>query len=302
MATFLTKGEYTSLKDISHATRFVIATANTCPSGQEILSQRLQVVMDLRTWESDEGAALAMTQLLNEMFAYASSQDPTDCIPCPCILDEAQYWLPQNAVSYLSKDVAHELRDAWHKLATRARSLGLVPSYFTQNISELHKSVMRQCGLYILMRQVLDIDLDRYLEYIKSKSTAQQVKKAVRSFPAGKALVVLPNGEQVSVQFHARESKHASNTPTVRGLMRRLQSAAQEVSAPASKSKKARRRKRQPVCSPEVAAIHTALEHDSDLSPTELAARCRCSLEVAKQARTDFFYRHLSNVLVGGEK
>jgi len=297
-----TKGEYTSLKDIFHATRFLIATANNCPSGQQIISERLQVVMDLRTWESDEGAALAMAQLLNEMFAYASSQDPADCIPCPCVLDEAQYWLPQNAVSYLSKDVARELRESFHVAATRARSLGIVPSFFTQNISELHKSVMRQCGLYILMRQVLDCDLDRYLEYIKSKSTHSQVKNAIRSFPAGYALVVLPSGEQVKVQFHARESRHTSNTPTVRDLMRRLQ--AEEVSAPAPADKKPRSRKNHKFTSEIEDQIYAALEHDSDLSPMELTARYGCSLEVAKQARHNFFYGNLGEALAarGGTK
>src|SRR5438045_6344547 len=58
-----TKGEYTGLSAVQHATRFVVATANNCPSGQEILTQRLQVVMDLRTWETDEGAALAIAQI-----------------------------------------------------------------------------------------------------------------------------------------------------------------------------------------------------------------------------------------------
>ena len=217
-----TKGEYASLKDVGHATRFVLATANACPSGQEIISQRLHVVLDLRTWQSDEGAALAMTQLLTELCAYASSLDPAHCVPCPCILDEAQYWVPQSAVSHLCKESAHQLRDAWHVLATRGRSLGLVPSYFTQNISELHKSVMRQCGLYALMRQVLDRDLDRYCEYIRASRTAQQVKRAIRAFPAGKALVVLPSGEQLTVQFHPRASTHTSTTPTVRALVGRL--------------------------------------------------------------------------------
>src|SRR4030095_2215771 len=143
-----------------------------------------------------------------EMFAYASAQESADCIPCPCIIDEAQYWLPQQPVCSLSKDIARQLRDSWHVLATRARSLGLVPSYFTQNISELHKSVMRQCGLYVLMRQFLDGDLDRYCEFVKTSSPAS-VKRAIRSFPAGTAVVVLPDGSQVKTQFHQRESRHS---------------------------------------------------------------------------------------------
>ncbi|MBA2393049.1 MAG: ATP-binding protein [Ktedonobacteraceae bacterium] len=294
-----TKGEFTGLHTIQHASTFVVATANACPSGYEILNERLQVVMDLRTWDSDEGAALAMSQILNEMFAYASTQNPEDCIPCPCILDEAQYWLPQNQVSYLSKDIARELRDAWHVLATRGRSLGLVPSYFTQNISELHKSVMRQCGLYILMRQTLDNDLDRYCEFIHH-SKPSQVKNMIRAFPAGHAVVMLPNGEQLKVVFHQRESQHPSNTPTVRALMRRLfPSQPEQASAPEPEptpiTRKPRARKVVVPEQPEVVqSIHAALEHDSDLSPMELAARIGCDLDTAKAARMSYFYGNMA--------
>jgi uncharacterized protein DUF87 len=281
---FDTKGEYTNLADITHASRFIVATANACPSGQEIISQRLHVIVDLRSWDSDEGAALAMAQILGELFSYASSQDsPADRVPCPAILDEAQYWLPQNAVSYLSKEIARELRDAWHVLATRGRSLGLVPSYFTQNISELNKSVVRQCGLYILMRQVLDNDLDRYAEYVRS-SNPGQLKNMIRSFAPGRAIVILPDGSQVKVQFHPRQSQHLSATPTVRGLMARL------ASTPAPRTGRPRKQQPQPVLSPEVAAIHQALEQDSGLSPMELATRTGCDLDTAKKALVSFFY------------
>lgn len=280
-----TKGEYTGLNAIKHASRFIVATANNCPSGQQILAERLQVVMDLRTWETDEGAALAMSQLLNEMFSYACNQNPKDCVPCPCILDEAQYWLPQNPVPYLDKEIARQLRASWHVLATRARSYGLVPSYFTQNISEIHKSVMRQCGVYILMRQFLDGDLDRYCEFVKSSSPSN-LKKMIRSFAAGKAIVVLPDGSQTKVQFHARESEHPSHTPTVRNLVRRIlveQSAQEPV----------QRRPRTPkrtVFPSDVERIHAALEQDSGLSPYELVACTGCDLDTAKQALVSFFY------------
>jgi len=221
---FDTKGEYRSL---IHAGLAVLATANACPSGHDILSKSMRVVVDLRSWDSDEAAALAMCQLLRELFAYASAQDDPECrIPCPLLLDEAQYWLPQSAVSYLGKETAKELRDCWHTIATRGRSLGLVTNYFTQNISELNKSVMRQNGIYILMRQVLDIDLDRYLEFIRTSDSAVAAKKKIRGFGPGRAIVVLPDGSQLSVTFCQRCTEHTSTTPTVSAVLRRLQQAA----------------------------------------------------------------------------
>jgi hypothetical protein len=214
---FDTKGEYRNLAQ----DQTLLATANSCPSGHDILSKRLRVVVDLRSWDTDEAAALAMSQLLRELFAYAGAQDdPMQRVPCPLLLDEAQYWLPQTAVSYLSRETVRELRDAWHIIGTRGRSLGLIPNYFTQNISELSKSVMRQNGIYILMRQVLDNDLDRYLEYIRHTSAAK-TKNAIRAFAPGRAVVVLPNGEQIYVTFNQRKSEHLSHTPTVRGVLQR---------------------------------------------------------------------------------
>jgi hypothetical protein len=298
-----TKGEYTSIRSLQHESRLVIATANDCPSGQEILTQRLQVVLDLRSWETDEGAALAIAQILNEMFAYASNLAPADCIPCPCFLDEAQYWLPQNPVPYLSKDVAQQLRSAWHVLATRARSLGLVPSYFTQNISEIHKSVMRQCGMYVLMRQFLDADLERYTEFVKCNSPAQ-LKKMIRSFTAGKAIVVMPDGTQVKTQFHPRETAHPSVTPTVRALVARLSEA--KTTTKDQKAHKPRRKATDVTIPPaepwdearpttmeeareQHAKVIAALDRDSGLSPMELAEQCQVSLTVAKMARIVYF-------------
>lgn len=289
-----TKGEYTGLDSIYHATRFIVATANDCPTGQEILQERLQVVMDLRSWETDEGAALALTQLLNEMFAYASTQEPENCIPCPVILDEAQYWLPQNQVPYLDKEIAHDLRATWQKIATRARSYGLITSCFTQSISEIHKSVIRQCGLFILMRQTLDNDIERYQEYIHGVSPTR-LKSAIRSLLPGRAIIVLPNGEQVKTAFYQRESKHPSNTPSVRGLLARLgeSAPAPQPAAPQECKKQTGGRPRKqpaaPTLPPHYERIYAALDKDSGLSPYELVARIGCDLETAKQARYTYF-------------
>lgn len=216
---FDSKGEYHSL---AQQGRVIIATANDAPTGREILAQSLRVVVDLRTWDSANASALAMCQLLRELHAHASSQDdPEARIPCPLTLDDAQSWLPQSGSSDMSREIARDLRGMWHLIASRDRSLGLVPSFFTQNISELNKSVMRQAGIYVLMRQALDLDLDRYLEYMRYDD-AERAKFHIRAFPAGRAIIVLPSGEQITATFHQRATTHTSHTPTVRALLRRL--------------------------------------------------------------------------------
>ena len=280
---FDTKGEYLNL---AHPALAVIATAQGCPSGYDILHDRLRVVVDLRSWDTDEAAALAMAQMLRELFAYAGTQ--ADPEPCPLFIDEAQYWLPQRAVTYLSKETARELRDAWHIIGTRGRSLGLTPNYFTQNISELDKSVMRQAGIYILMRQVLDNDLDRYLEYIRYTNAAK-TRNAIRAFSPGRAIVLLPSGEQISTTFYQRTSVHPSKTPTVRGVMAR-QAQGPQPAAEATPRTRGPRKEKAPELSPATECIYQALEQDSGLSPYELMQRTGCTLETAKEGLVSFFY------------
>ncbi len=118
---------------------------------------------------------------------------------------------PQEAVSYLSKGTRKALADAFHKLATRGRKQGLSPFLYTQSISEIEKSVIRQAGVKILMRQTLDVDLDRYCRYLHGATA--QTRRAIQAFPKGRAIVVLPDGSQHKFQFYERESEHTSHTP-----------------------------------------------------------------------------------------
>ncbi len=189
----------------------MIATAQRCPSGHDILQYGLQVIMDLQSWDSDEAAARAMCQLVDELFAATHAIAPQDRFSCVIHLDEAGYWLPQDAVSYLSKGTRKALADAFHKLATRGRKQGLSPFLYTQSISEIEKSVIRQAGVKILMRQTLDIDLTRYCQYLHGATA--QTRRAIQAFPKGRAIVVLPDGSQHKFQFYERESEHTSHTP-----------------------------------------------------------------------------------------
>src|SRR6266567_8312647 len=72
-------------------------------SGYDIIHKGLQVILDLQSWETDEAAALAICQLVHELFTATTAQAPQERVPCVIHLDEAGYWLPQEAVGYLSK-------------------------------------------------------------------------------------------------------------------------------------------------------------------------------------------------------
>src|SRR5260370_1492957 len=88
-----------------------------------------------------------------------------DLAPCLVFLDEAEYWLPQSRPSYLSIQTSKRLLDAFHILATMGRSRGLTPVITTQRIAKVNKDVIAQAEMNILMKPVLDIDLEPYHQY-----------------------------------------------------------------------------------------------------------------------------------------
>lgn len=170
-----------------------------------------------------------MCQLINELFIVSNAQDPQDRVPCIIHLDEASYWLPQESVTYLSKDTKKALADAFHKLASRGRKQGLTPFLYTQSVSEVAKQAIRQSGVKVLMRQTLDTDLNRYAEYIRNCTSER--KKAIQTFPHGKAVVILPDGTQQVIQLYERESEHTSHTPRTQAALAKFAGSTLDLAA-----------------------------------------------------------------------
>jgi hypothetical protein len=307
-----TEREYHSLVNLlPHG---IIATANRCPSGYDILHRGLQVVLDLRSWETDEAAALAIVQLVNELFTVTMAQAPQDRVPCVIHLDEAAYWIPQEPVPYLSKGTRQAMTDAFHRLASRGRKLGLVPFLYTQSISEVGKQSIRQAGIKILMRQTLDVDLNRYAEYIRNCTPAR--KKAIQTFTAGKAIVILPDGSQCVVQFYPRQSTHTSHTPRTQAAlskfattsvdlaalpMRDLTAASASAQVEPPMQRRRGRKAGEPKEHPQVQAgkpkhaplirerVFTLLQLNPEYTSRQLAALVGCPQNTAQIARKDYF-------------
>jgi len=300
-----TEGEQRSLLNLlPHG---IIATANRCPSGYDIIHKGLQVIVDLRSWESDEAAALAMCQLIGELFAVANAIAPQDRYPCIIHLDEAAYWLPQDSVSYLSKDTRKAVADAFHKLASRGRKQGLTPFLYTQSISEVRKETIRQAGIQVLMRQTLDLDLTRYCEYIHGATA--KTRAAIRAYPQGRAVVILPDGSQHRVQFDQRESEHTSHTPKAQAAVIKFAQTSVDVDAlhmldisepvastpqraTAAKAVKVEKAPTQPGKAKHAPSIRervfTLLKRDDTLTARDLAAMVGCPANTAQIYRRDF--------------
>ncbi len=219
MVIFDMEGDYVSL--VRWLPMGMLATVGQVPTGQEILRDRLQVVFDLQSWNSDEEAALMMCEVIAQLKASASACSPEKRVPCLVFLDEAEYWLPQEQnVSYLTKETIKLLFERFHFLATRGRKRGLTPCLFTQRIAKINKNVIGQMGINILMRATLDNDITRYMEYVNEHVVN---KEQIAAFQKGEAVVRLADGLQLVTRFYPRQSRHVSHTPHVDAVLERFE-------------------------------------------------------------------------------
>jgi uncharacterized protein len=180
--------------------------------GRSLLAHGLQVVYDLRTWQTPEQMASLICVIVEELLETVALTPEGELAPCLVFLDEAEYWLPQSQPSYLSGHTYKRLLDAFHTLATMGRSRGLSPVIATQRIAKVNKDIIAQAEMNILMKAVLDIDLDRYYDYFnKALATREQI----RGFAAGEAVVCLPDGSQSVTRLYERDSRHLSHTPHI---------------------------------------------------------------------------------------
>jgi hypothetical protein len=210
---------------VPYLPRGVLATRENCPTVEQMYEQGLQVVFDIESF--GPFAATLLVQMVNGLMTYVSrlparprTAQQEGRVPFLIGLDEAAYWLPQvrKGCDHLTPDELSALFKAFHQLAVRGRKMGLVPLLFSQRFATVHKDVLSS-GTYFLMKQTLDADLNRYMEYISASAfgdedlTVAQIKKRIATLKKGQAVVKLPSGKQGLVQFYNRESEHKSHAP-----------------------------------------------------------------------------------------
>jgi hypothetical protein len=198
----------------------VIGVRGRAPRGRSVLSLGLQVVYDLRTWQTAEQMGNSICVVIEELLETVSlAPEGEEPAPCLVFLDEAEYWLPQAQPSYLSVHTYKRLLDAFHTLATMGRSRGLAPVIATQRIAKVNKDIIAQAEMHVFMQAMLDIDLDRYYDYFNKSLLSRE---QLRGFQAGEAVVCLPDGSQTITRLLERESRHLSHTPHVTAALNKF--------------------------------------------------------------------------------
>lgn len=232
------EGDYESLIDVLPRGRragniaepggIFASIENAEPIGQYIMEHGIQLVLDLRSYPSNDEAAQVMCGIVRGITAWSNAQHPAQRVPCIILLDEAQHFLPQDAsISTLSKPILKEVQQTFIETATRGRKRGLTPIIFAQRISDLDKRVIAQSNVGFFGKQRNDNDLERYEGIIRAS-----VAKAdtIASFQSGQFVVWTDTGEQFITCFHKRQSEHVSHTPQAEAAIARYQSQRQPQS------------------------------------------------------------------------
>lgn len=208
------KRDYLSLAD--HLPRALVVTQESIPYepkdekkkqvsaarriGRAIFEEGYQLILDMASYDSVDDACGVLCEMIAGLFEWAR-QHPESKRPCEVFLDEAQTFLPQEGGSIISDPVIYKLMLSTYKqLLAVGGSLGLNPVILTQRIAQVNKVIIGQPELLFLLKQTMDVDLERY------KGFTTIAPDVIRGFKKGQGVFVDYEGQSHIVQFHNRAS------------------------------------------------------------------------------------------------
>jgi hypothetical protein len=185
--------------------------------GQSIARDVKQVVLAMKSFESDDDAALILAEMIEGINDWEQSQPNRDRVPCTVVLDEASKWLPQaqNETIIQDKTIYQELQQSIFGTTVRRggkRGIGMV--LVTHRIAELDKRAM-QSDWKFLFRQDQEIDMKRYEFFGLDRSD-------VFSLRQGECFIFSPGVLGFRAMIRRRFSPHTAHTPGLEHLVRHL--------------------------------------------------------------------------------
>jgi len=175
--------------------------------GKTVLSDALQVVLNLKSFADDDEAAMIMCEIIAGMNDWESGRLNPQRVPCMFMLDEANKWLPQNErESYVAKDVLTELQKAFFgTMVRRGGKRGLGLALTTQRVVELDKRALQSTWKF-LFRQTEQVDIERY-------KVLGLDGDAVQALRQGECFVFSPGVIGFPMYMRQRHSPHLAHTP-----------------------------------------------------------------------------------------
>ena len=176
--------------------------------GWHLLEEGLQVVLNLKSYATDDEAALVMASIVKGMYAWEASRPNGQRIPAFVFLDEANKWLPQNEAESCikKKDVFHFLQLVFFSLLVRrGGKQGLGLALATQRISELDKRALQSTWKFLFL-QTEQIDIDRYRAFGLEQTE-------IISLRPGECFLFSQEVIGLKVSLRLRFSPHLGHTP-----------------------------------------------------------------------------------------
>jgi uncharacterized protein DUF87 len=204
-------------------TRYPVTMDNAPQFGSYVLTHRLQVVLNLQSYEFEE-AALIMIGIIQGMREWQEELANEDRIPCDFILEEAVTWLPQNVGEspLHGKETFNLLQGTFfNDLVRKGRKRGLGLTLVCQKIAELDKRAM-QSDAKILHRQTELPDLERYRKFGITKEDSL-------SLGNGECFLFTTHVSKMRAQIRWRNSPHGAKTPGIEAL-RKQRNESEDVS------------------------------------------------------------------------
>lgn len=229
---FDTKPEYSSMCDRPYFRNPLRASAKNVTPGKngnardfarQVMSDRLQVVLDLRSYRDDNVAAEVMIEIIESIWEYeeALKDAGKKRLPCMLVLDEAHYWLSQGQqMSNVSKKENKEtgislntkLQATFFNLVNIGRSFGMGSIIATQRPANIDKRAIAPAEWKFLMKANQPQDITAYKEF--------GFGEEARKLGKGQAYIIGPGefADGKVYQIDKRESPDEAETPGIENL------------------------------------------------------------------------------------
>jgi hypothetical protein len=187
-----------------------VTSENAEQFGRRILDEGLQVVINLKSYLTDDEAALVMARIVQGMYTWEASRPNGERFPAFVFLDEATKWFPQNEAEKCvkNKEIFNFLQLVFFSLLVRRggkQGLGLAVA--AQRISELDKRLLQSLWKFLFL-QTEQVDLERY----KALGLNQD---DILALQPGECFIFSPLCIGFRVQMRYGFSPHLGSTPGI---------------------------------------------------------------------------------------
>jgi len=187
--------------------------------GQQIVRDRLQVVVNLQSYGDDNVAAWVMIKLIKGVLTWQQQFTDEDRVSTTVVLDEAHYWLPEDqSLSTISRQKDKNgrtlngcFRQTFFSLISGGRSLGVGTILSTQRPASIAKQAIAIADWRFFLKATDETELKVYRHHGCSNEVAM-------SLVPGKAFVVAPDNSKGVYQLRRRYTPDDSKTPGLSAL------------------------------------------------------------------------------------